>query len=199
LFATVPEGEDVIAFVGGLGVPEGTWVSGVGTLTDVVVSVPADGGNGNGERMLPGRTQLLSLAGPVGGPLMVTLLAVESGLTALSGGQLVRGRSAAVSLFLSESRETPSVPGAKPETSAGKTPSVDPGDDDESDEAPRYGDRVDHFVFGLCDVMVVREERMKIRAAAGGKLREIHLRAVKVLKPTLEDGRRVFKLARLNK
>jgi hypothetical protein len=46
--------------------------------------------------------------------------------------------------------------------------------------------------------MVVREERMKIRAAAGGKLREIHLRAVKVLKPTVEDGRRVFKLARRN-
>ena len=58
------------------------------------------------------------------------------------------------------------------------------------------GQRVDHFVFGLCDVMVVREERMKIRDAAGGKLREIHLRAVKVLKPTVEDGRRVFKLAR---
>jgi hypothetical protein len=37
---------------------------------------------------------------------------------------------------------------------------------------------------------------MKIRDAVGGKLREIHLRAVKVLKPTVEDGRRVFKLAR---
>jgi hypothetical protein len=68
--------------------------------------------------------------------------------------------------------------------------------DDEAEEAPKFGDRVDHFVFGLCDVMVVREERMKIRDAGGGKLREIHLGAVKVLKPVEQDGRRVFKLAR---
>jgi hypothetical protein len=196
LFATVPEGEDVVAFLGGLGVPGGTWVSGVGGLTDVVLSVPT-GDQGDQERVLPGRTQLLSLAGPVQGPLMATVLAVESGLTSLAGGQLVSARSAVVSLFLAESREASIIAGAKPEKSAGKVPSVEPGDDDESDEAPRYGDRVDHFVFGLCDVMVVREERMKIRDAKGGKLREIHLRAVKVLKPTVEDGRRVFKLARL--
>ena len=129
---------------------------------------------------------------------MATLLAVEAGQTSLAGGQLVSGRSAVVSLFLSESRAALSVPTAKAEKSAGTTPSADSGDDDEADEAPRYGDRVDHFVFGLCDVMVVREERMKIRAAEGGKLREIHLRAVRVLKPTVEDGRRVFKLARRN-
>jgi hypothetical protein len=194
LLTTVPESEDIISFLARLGAPAGTWVSGVGDATDVVLSVLVDGGEG--ERLLPGRTQLLSLAGPVGGPFMVTLLAVESGQAALAGGKLVSGRSAVVSLFLSEPRSAPSAPEAQGEKSAGTAPAADPGDDDESDEAPRYGDRVDHFVFGLCDVMVVREERMKIRAAEGGKLREIHLRAVKVLKPTVEDGRRVFKLAR---
>ena len=45
--------------------------------------------------------------------------------------------------------------------------------------------------------MTVRGERMKIRDVHGpGRLREIHLTAVKVLAPTVEDGKRVFKLAK---
>jgi hypothetical protein len=194
LLTTVPEGEDVVAFLAGLGVSGNTWVSGVGTATDVVVSVPGEGAGV--ERALSGRTQLLSLAGPVAGPLMATLLTQESGQPAVAGGQLVGARSAVVSLFLSD---TP-TPGAEVPAPTGTQGAVAPTgadlDDDEADEAPRFGDRVHHFVFGLCDVMVVREERMKIRDVGGGKLREIHLRAVKVLKPTLEDGRRVFKLGR---
>ncbi len=73
-----------------------------------------------------------------------------------------------------------------------------PGREVDADTAPpRYGDRVEHFVFGLCDVMVVREGRMKIKEATGdGKLREIHLGAVTVGRPALQDGRRVFKLER---
>jgi len=131
--------------------------------------------------------QLLSLSGPPGGPLMATV----SGVSGVEGGRLVSARSAGVTIFVAD------APARSAPESPSRQSSAPPGDDDETDEAPRYGDRVDHFVFGLCDVMVVREERMKIRdVSVGGKLREIHLRAVKVLKPTIEDGRRVFKLAR---
>jgi hypothetical protein len=68
--------------------------------------------------------------------------------------------------------------------------------DDESPESPRYGDRVEHFAFGLCDVMVVREGRMKIRPVGGGNLKEIQVSAVRVMKPSERDGKRVFVLAR---
>jgi hypothetical protein len=68
--------------------------------------------------------------------------------------------------------------------------------EDEATEMPRYGDRVDHFAFGLCDVMVVREGRMKLRVLDGGNLREIQVSALRVLKPTLRDGKRVFPMVR---
>ncbi len=68
--------------------------------------------------------------------------------------------------------------------------------DEESAELPRYGDRVDHFAFGLCDVMVVREGRMKIRPVGGGNLKEIQVSAVRVLGPEERDGKRVFRLSR---
>ncbi len=112
------------------------------------------------------------------------------------GGRLLKGRSAGVWLIVTEPLQV--VPaafagGVGPRGAAGREAA---DDDDEADEAPRFGDQVDHFVFGLCDVMVVREERMKIRDTGGGRLREIHLGAIKLLKPTELGGRRVFKLVR---
>ncbi len=183
----VPEGEDIVEFLKSAAAPEGTWISGVGILTALVLATPADGGEV--VREIPGRTQLLSLGGATADGLMVVIAPTGS---AVEGGRLLSGRSAGVALFVFEPvAALPRAP--KPLPARATQPD---GDDDEADEAPRYGDRVEHFVFGLCDVMVVREERMKIRASSGGKLREIHLGAVKVLKPTVEDGRRVFKLVR---
>lgn len=184
----VPDGEDVVEYLANLPGPSVAWVAGVGTVTDVALSVVDDAGET--PRTLPGTSQLLSLSGPPTGPLMVTVAGADG---ALRGGRLLRAVAGEVSVLLFDAAAARKVaaPANRP---ARPSPA---GDDDEADEAPRYGDRVDHFVFGLCDVMVVREERMKIRdVSGGGKLREIHLGAVKVLKPTIEDGRRVFKLAR---
>ena len=180
----VPDGEDVVAFLEGLG-DRGAWVAGAGNVADAVVSSAADPGETT--RVLSSPAQLVSLSGPLEGPVMV-VLATADGLVA---GRLMSARSAGVALFLNGSAGPP-VAAAQPVARAKPAPV----EDDESEEAPRYGDRVDHFVFGLCDVMVVREERMKIRDVTGGRLREIHLGAVKVLPPTVIDGRRVFKLAR---
>ena len=180
----IPEGQDVLPFLEAHA-PEGAWVNAVGTLTGAVLSVPA--GEGEATRPIAGPVRLLSLMGPAAGPLMAV---VATGEGAVLGGRLVSGVAADVCFELS-------AQGAPRPAAAAKPPPAAATDDDEADEAPKYGDRVDHFVFGLCDVMVVREERMKIRDASGhGRLREIHLRAVKVLKPTVEDRRRVFKLAR---
>ena len=67
----------------------------------------------------------------------------------------------------------------------------------EASELPRFGDQVDHPVFGLCDVMLVKERRiMKIREVASMRLREIHLSAVRVLVPSIVSKKRVFRLTR---
>ncbi|HVW27315.1 MAG TPA: PPC domain-containing DNA-binding protein [Polyangiaceae bacterium] len=184
----VPEGEDVVEYLANLAGPLVAWVAGVGIITDVALSILDEAGET--PRTLPGTAQLLSLSGPPTGPLMALVAGADG---ALRGGRLLRAVARGVSLSLFDAAAIRNVAGPA-NRPARPAPA---GDDDEADEAPRYGDRVDHFVFGLCDVMVVREERMKIRdVSGGGKLREIHLGAVKVLKPTIEDGRRVFKLAR---
>ena len=185
----IPDDEDLVSFVEGLALPEGSWVSAVGTLSDAVLSVPsADAGDVS--REFPGAQALVGFGGPGQGPFMATLASVGG----VAGGRVVRGRAKGVTLVVQES--SPGSAGKQPAARGTPLRPSTPADDDEADEAPRFGDRVDHFVFGLCDVMVVRGERMKIRDAGGGKLREIHLGAVKVLKPVDQDGRRVFKLAR---
>jgi hypothetical protein len=185
----IPDDEDLVSFVEALRAPTGSWISGVGTLTDVVLSVPGDGAEVS--REFPGVHALVGLSGPVTGPLMATLATPG----ALVGGRVLRGRATGVTVFVQDA-----VPVAASKVPTGRGTPLRSGaaalGDDEAEEAPKFGDRVDHFVFGLCDVMVVREERMKIRDVGGGRLREIHLGAVKVLPPVEEDGRRVFKLVR---
>ena len=52
-----------------------------------------------------------------------------------------------------------------------------------------------HATFGLCDVMAVRGERLKIRDVNGLKrLREVSLSVLRVLPPRMQDGKRVFPL-----
>ena len=69
--------------------------------------------------------------------------------------------------------------------------------EDESDVMPEFNDRVIHPVFGLCEVMVVKGERLKIRDVDGPhRLREIHLSVMKVMPPVERDGFRVFRLVK---
>jgi hypothetical protein len=208
----VPEGDDVLAFIAAL--PGDAFVIASGWVEGVELSPSRDVAS----RPLPGRVALLSLVGAKSGPLMAALL--PAGGESVVGGELLKARSAGVSLAIvgasasapAASKDArPQVPPAadrvdkasgeseaRPVPSAwAKIAALPQDDDEETDEAPKYGDRVHHFVFGLCDVMVIRGERMKIRDVHGpGRLREIHLSAVRVLPPTVEDGKRVFKLAK---
>lgn len=211
----VPDGDELLAFLASL--PRDAYVTAAGWVEGVEVMVTRSGADE--VRAVPGRVALLSLSGSASGPLMVVVSRPDG--EGVVGGQLVKARSAGVAVGViaggSARAEAPdpragqAVPRAKESTAEPGKPSPQPtaqggwaalaaiphDDDDETDEAPKYGDRVSHFVFGLCDVMVVRGERMKIRDVHGpGRLREIHLNAVKVLAPTVEDGKRVFKLAK---
>ncbi|RYE74577.1 MAG: hypothetical protein EOO74_11320 [Myxococcales bacterium] len=71
-------------------------------------------------------------------------------------------------------------------------------EDDESDEVPARGDLVDHFSFGLCDVIKAEGDRLHLRDVKGpGRIREVVSSALKVMPATTRpDGKRVFRLQR---
>jgi hypothetical protein len=198
---TIPDGDDVLAFIARLDAPEHAWVTGVGFVEGAEIVVAR--GTEDQSVPVPGRTTLVSLVGPRSGPLMAMLARAGADGVKLVGGRLVKARSAGVSLVVEEWRALPSLAAAEPSLvrvapgggggAAGASSASD--GDDEADEVPSFGDRVDHFVFGLCDVMVVRGERLKIREVnPPNRLREIHVGPFKVLKPVEVDGKRVFKM-----
>lgn len=199
---SVPQGEDLLTFLAGLGGAADAWVTGVGEVEDAELTVTLD--ENAAPHVVSGRAMLVSLSGPLSGPLMATL--AHAGSAGLIGGRLGAARSAGVKLVVMEPSAADraaaagalaAVARARAAAAAADLADARAAEEEgESDDPPRFGDHVDHFVFGLCEVMVLHGERMKIRAIAGGKLREIHLRAVRVLKPTEQGGRRVFKLVR---
>ena len=72
---------------------------------------------------------------------------------------------------------------------------------DEEDEVeqlhPDAGDLVDHFAFGLGEVLTSDGDRLRIRDVQGpGRIREVSLTMLKVLGPTESDGKRLFQLVR---
>ena len=69
---------------------------------------------------------------------------------------------------------------------------------EEVDElSPEAGDLVDHFAFGLCEVVTSDGDRLKIRdAKVPGRVREVSMTMLNVLQPTESEGKRLFRLAR---
>ena len=64
---------------------------------------------------------------------------------------------------------------------------------------PEAGDLVQHFAFGLCEVLMAADERLKIRDLKGpGRIREIRLEMLIVHGPTEKDGKKLFRLERKN-
>jgi len=191
--ATIPDGVEVSEFLKSAGFTGDAWVTAVGTVSDVELAVA--GATGEVTRSAPGPATLISLVGPASGPLMAVLASAEAGVLA---GRLVRAVSGGVIVRVPTSSDAHAGPGAgrtaAPLPNAAK--STAPDADEEADELPVQGDRIDHFVFGLCDVMVVTGERFKIREAGGGKLREIHVGPFRLSKPVVRDGKRVFKLVK---
>ena len=62
---------------------------------------------------------------------------------------------------------------------------------------PDAGDWVQHFAFGLCEVLTSDGDRLRIRDVEGAKrVREVALAMLRVTGPTESDGKRLFHLAR---
>jgi hypothetical protein len=68
----------------------------------------------------------------------------------------------------------------------------------EDERAPEAGDLVDHFSFGLCTVVSAEGDRLRIRDATtgAGRIREVSIDMLRVMPPTEQDGKLVYRLLR---
>ncbi|MDP9152288.1 MAG: hypothetical protein M3O36_20375, partial [Myxococcota bacterium] len=68
----------------------------------------------------------------------------------------------------------------------------------EADEPmPETGDLVDHFAFGLCQVLKTDGDRIHLRVGKEGRVREIAMEMLRVSRlPDSPDGVHRFKLER---
>lgn len=97
------------------------------------------------------------------------------------------------------SAAAPAVPGARwaAQAQAATSPASAASDDDEDEQFPEPGDLIQHFAFGLCEVLMSDGETLKIRdVKAVGRVREIRTDMLEVQGPTDSDGKRLFKMTR---
>jgi hypothetical protein len=94
------------------------------------------------------------------------------------------------------SAPAPPVP-VSPRTWAEVAAASDDAEVEEEDLLPERGDLVDHFAFGLCDVIKANGDRLQIRDVKGsGRIREVVLSALKVMPPRPQGNKRCFRLQR---
>ena len=178
------------------------WISGVGYVEDVELRVAAEGADST--ITLRGRFNLLSLVGPRGGPFSVTLSRLSDGGPQVLGGELVRARSAGVNVLMQPASRASGVTAGKvagPATWAATAAASAARKRDEDhaidDPTPEAGDWVNHFAFGLGEVLTSEGDRLRIREPEGARrVREVSLTMLRVSGPEETDGKRVFKLTR---
>jgi len=190
------------------------WVQGSGHVEDAELRVAGVGADPR--RRLTGRWTLVTLSGPAAGPFTALLArAADDGSVTLAAGVLLAARSAGVSVAVLEAPPAPAE--SEPSSRRPKLPSTPPPgaswveiaaasaaaaededtDDEGATELPRRGDLVHHFSFGLCEVLNVSGDRLRIRDARGpGRIRHIFVDALRVIGPSAQDGKRLFKLVR---
>ncbi len=177
--ATLPEALDQAA-----GGP--AWIQATGVVDDPEVCLAGE----PGVRVHKGRYTLVSLVGQAGGPYGVTVVRAGPGGNELFAGHLVRARVvdlSAAALPFEQAASWASIAVATAEAASEPEP--------EEAEMPDVGDRVEHFAFGLCNVVSSDGERLRIRSLGGhGRVREISLSMLEVGRPVASGGRRVFKL-----
>jgi predicted DNA-binding protein with PD1-like motif len=179
------------------------WISGVGHVEDVELRVAAEGDDS--AITMRGRFNLLSLAGPRGGPFTVTLARLSEGGPQVLGGALVRARSAGVNVLMQPASRASGASAGKvaagPATWAATAAASAARKRDEDhaidDPTPEAGDWVNHFAFGLGEVLTSEGDRLRIREPEGARrVREVSLTMLRVSGPEETDGKRVFKLTR---
>jgi len=218
-FREVPTGVELVERLAEAFASHRGWVQAVGFVEDVELKLPGSGADQR--RVFRGRFALVQLSGPLGGPYGATLSRTDGDRNDVVAGVLLRAISAGVSaLCLSaevrsaserhEDAPKPTTtaaiarrPEAPPAASAfaARVGVGRPADDDDSSEPvqelPERADLVDHFAFGLCEVLKVEGDRLVLRDLRGQRrVREIASEKLSISGPVEHDGKRLFKLSR---
>jgi hypothetical protein len=127
----------------------------------------------------------------------------DAGIEVL-GGVLVRARSAGVMVAVQAASASDVGAAASAPSPWMKAAAVSAAvtarqvADDDDVPSPEAGDLVDHFAFGLCEVVTSDGDRLRLRDAKqpGGRIREVSMSMLNVLEPTQSEGKRLFRLAR---
>lgn len=189
----------------------GGYVHASGWVEDVELSLPLS--STDVTRSYRGRFVLAQLSGPVGGPYGATLSRAMNDGVELLAGVLVRARSVRVSaccvgtgFVKREGAEAAATELARPlvpvtsgrgsgfasRVLSGGLPAMD---EDEAVE-PEPGDLVEHFAFGLCEVVRVSGDQLTLRDRKSGRLREVRHGFLTIAGPVEHEGKRLFSLKR---
>lgn len=214
-FRVLPSGGDLLEQLSQAFADRHGWVQATGFVEDIELRL--SGTNSEVRRAFPGQFTLVALGGPLGGPYGATLSRLDNGGVALLAGILVRARSrevTAVCIGSSAPRvdAAPLPPPLKPALSAhparppggsnfasrvGAAAALSDEEDAAGSDSPERGDLVQHFAFGLCEVLSAAGERLVLRDAGGnGRIREIAIDRLAVSGPVEHDGKRLFRLER---
>jgi hypothetical protein len=218
-FRSIPSGVELVEALANAYSKHRGWVQAVGFVDNVELKLGGDAADVR--RMFRGRYALAHLAGPLGGPYGATVSRADGERVEVLAGMLLSARSEGVSaLCVSAGIEAPSTattapvrvdapldvqsarPIAPPRAAQGSSFAARvgvsaPEDDDETGPMPERGDLVDHFAFGLCEVLSVTGDRLVLRDLRGsGRIREIASERLVVTGPTEHDGKRLYRLAK---
>lgn len=184
---SIAEGDEVVGSLRREAADVAAWVQAVGQVEQAEIKLAAQGADRR--RSVAARVTLVSLGGPLGGPYGVTLVREAHAGSEFYGGILLSARSLGVTAWIAPAEAAPGV-------TVGSA--ADAASDEEVEQLqPEVGDLVHHFAFGLCEVLMVSGDRLKIRdMAETGRVREISIERLKVEGPTEERGRRLFTLVR---
>jgi hypothetical protein len=216
-FRSIPDGRDLLEAFAELFLIEAGWVLATGFVEEVELRLVAAGADTR--RALSGRYVLAQLTGPLAGPYGATLSRLEAGRIEVVAGVLVRARSAGVNacclgatgdLVLAAQLPTAGgptpLPAAPPTTGSPRwaaqaqaAAAARAGENEPTDEVeePERGDLVQHFAFGLCEVLSATGDRLLIRdLSRTGRVLEIRLDVLVIHPPVERDGKRLFRLSR---
>lgn len=216
-FRSIPSGVELVEALAQVFAKHRGWVQAVGFVENAEMRLGSDAADVR--RSFRGRYALAQLSGPLGGPYGATLSRADGDGIEVVAGVLVGARSEGVSALLvsagidekavaagtrvetpldiRDARPIAPPRAAKPSSFAARVGISAPTDDDETGPVPERADLVEHFAFGLCEVLSVAGDRLVLRDLRGpGRIREIALDRLDVSGPSEHDGKRLYRLTR---
>jgi hypothetical protein len=186
------DGEELLAGIRREASEQDGWVHAVGHVEHADIKFAGQGADRR--RNISARATLASFGGPIGGPYGATLVRESHAGVEVYAGILLSARSLGVTVVIVPAHVSESI---RQDRAAAGASAVAGAEDDYEQALPEVGDLVRHFAFGLCEVLIVTGDRLKIRdVAPPERVRDISIERLKITGPTEERGKRLFMLER---